>query len=345
MLLAEGRPAVTVSSTAPFTAVDATGATFKLPKGALSSALGSRGALRLQAPRRRRPPLVVRPGKKAVLALDGKHYRGKLELVPQGGFLRVVNVAPLESYLQGVVAGEVPYSWPAEALKAQAVAARSYALANLVKGKPFDLYSDVRSQVYLGVAGEKPSHDEGGRGDRRRGRPLRRARSRRRTTSRPRAGRPRAPPTCSGSTCRTSSRDPIRGTRPRRTTGGDPSCSARARSRRSSASTRASSTRPARRRPPGDCALSSLAHDSGLRDRALLARADRARAPLDLDHRRRPPPRPTVDRDGRLRLGGAAVRDRPLPRHTAARVVAGRLVVVRRNGGDVRQERERRPPT
>ena len=69
----------------------------------------------------------------------------------------MVNVVALESYLQGVVAGEMPYSWPAEALKSQAVAARSYALASLVKGKPFDLYSDVRSQVYLGVAGEKPS--------------------------------------------------------------------------------------------------------------------------------------------------------------------------------------------
>jgi SpoIID/LytB domain protein len=44
-----------------------------------------------------------------------------------------------------------------ETLKAQAVAARSYALANLVKGKPFDLYADVRSQVYGGVASEKPS--------------------------------------------------------------------------------------------------------------------------------------------------------------------------------------------
>ncbi len=48
----------------------------------------------------------------------------------------------------------MPYRWPLEALKAQAVAARSYALASLVKGKPFDLYSDVRSQVYRGVEGE-----------------------------------------------------------------------------------------------------------------------------------------------------------------------------------------------
>ncbi|HEU5490649.1 MAG TPA: SpoIID/LytB domain-containing protein [Gaiellaceae bacterium] len=158
VLLAEGRQAVTLSSTVPYTAVDATGAVFKLPKGALT--LRSDLALRPEAgvpPTPARAPLVVRPGKKAALALDGKLYRGKLELAPQGAFLRVVNIVPLESYLQGVVAGEVPFSWPAEVLKAQAVAARSYALAGLVKGKPFDLYSDVRSQVYLGVAGEKAS--------------------------------------------------------------------------------------------------------------------------------------------------------------------------------------------
>jgi stage II sporulation protein D len=158
VLIAEGRRAVTVSSTSPFTAVDAMGATYRLPIGPLTlrsdlvlpSAAGPGTANAVQ-------PLVIRPGKKALLLLDGRAYRGKLEVVPQGEFLRVVNVVALESYLQGVVAGEVPYSWPAEVLKAQAVAARSYALANLVKGKPFDLYSDVRSQVYLGVAGEKPS--------------------------------------------------------------------------------------------------------------------------------------------------------------------------------------------
>jgi stage II sporulation protein D len=156
VLLAEGRRAVTISSTLPFFATDATGATFKLPKGALTLRAD------LQLPSESGPvaavqPLVLRPAKKGVLGLDGRLYRGKLEVVPQGEFLRVVNVAALESYLQGVVAGEVPYSWPAEALKAQAVAARSYALASLVKGKPFDLYSDARSQVYLGVAGEKAS--------------------------------------------------------------------------------------------------------------------------------------------------------------------------------------------
>ena len=156
VLLAEGRRAVTISSSLPFFAVDATGATYRLPKGTLTVrpdlSIPSEAGL---APATQ--PLVFRPAKKASLALDGRLFRGKLELVPQAGFLRVVNVVALESYIQGVVAGEMPYSWPAEALKSQAVAARSYALASLVKGKPFDLYSDVRSQVYLGVAGEKPS--------------------------------------------------------------------------------------------------------------------------------------------------------------------------------------------
>ncbi len=155
VLLAEGRRAVTISSSTPFVATDATGTTHKLPKGPLTL----RSALEVpteSGPLPARQPLVIRPSKKGILSLDGRLYRGKLELVSQGEFLRVVNVVALESYIQGVVAGEVPFSWPAEVLKAQAVAARSYALANLVKGKPFDLYADVRSQVYLGVAGEKP---------------------------------------------------------------------------------------------------------------------------------------------------------------------------------------------
>jgi stage II sporulation protein D len=158
VLLAEGRRAVSVASTAPFVAVDAAGATTKIVKGALTldarlrlpSALGP-GEGRAVS------PLTVRPAKKAILSLDGDAYRGTFEISAQGGFLRVVNVVPLESYLQGVVPGEVPHAWPVEALKAQAVAARSYALASLVKGKPFDLYADVRSQVYGGVASEKPA--------------------------------------------------------------------------------------------------------------------------------------------------------------------------------------------
>ena len=156
VLLAEGRRAITISSPVPFSIVDAAGDKYRLPAGPLTFGVplavpteaGSTTAV---------SPLVVRPGKAAPLSLDGRPYRGRLEVAVQGAFLRVVNFVGLERYLEGVVAGEMPHSWPPEALKAQAVAARSYALANLVKGKPFDLYADVRSQVYLGVAGEKPS--------------------------------------------------------------------------------------------------------------------------------------------------------------------------------------------
>jgi len=165
VLLAEGRSAVAVASPVPFTAKDATGRVFKLPAGGLT--LGPDLALPVAAapkagdpapqPKPPKQPLTFRPGKKAFLSLDGKQYRGQLEVSVAGSFLRVVDVVGLESYVQGVVAGEMPDSWPAEALRAQAVAARSFALARLVKGKPFDLYSDPRSQMYLGVAGEKPA--------------------------------------------------------------------------------------------------------------------------------------------------------------------------------------------
>jgi stage II sporulation protein D len=160
VLLAEGRRAVTISSSLPFSVADATGETSKLPAGPLVMKPGlvlpatpGRTAHRAVGP-------VVFTAGKAPLALDGRLYRGSLEIAVQGAFLRVVNTVQIESYLQGVVAGEMPHTWPLEALKAQAVAARSYALASLVKGKPFDLYSDQRSQVYLGIAREKPRTSE-----------------------------------------------------------------------------------------------------------------------------------------------------------------------------------------
>jgi len=155
VLLEDGRKAVTVTSTVPFTALDAAGTVFRLP----ARPLVLRPDLSLPDPAgpiAATGPLLVRPGKGASLVLDGKPYRGSLQVLVQAGFLRVVNVVGLEQYVQGVVPGEMPQSWPAAALQAQAVAARSYALANLVKNKPFDLYDDQRSQVYLGAGGEKP---------------------------------------------------------------------------------------------------------------------------------------------------------------------------------------------
>ncbi len=78
-------------------------------------------------------------------------YRGVLEFKPNVfNGLEVVNSVGLEDYLQGVVPAESPASWPAEALKAQAITARTYAITT-AKSAEFDHYPDTRSQVYKGV--------------------------------------------------------------------------------------------------------------------------------------------------------------------------------------------------
>jgi stage II sporulation protein D len=83
---------------------------------------------------------------------DGS-YRGAIEVRPGGG-VSAINVLDLDVYVKGVVAGEMPSSWPLEALKVQAVAARTYALATRKTSGTFDQYPDTRSQVYRGVTGE-----------------------------------------------------------------------------------------------------------------------------------------------------------------------------------------------
>lgn len=65
-----------------------------------------------------------------------------------------VKRVPLERYVRGVVAAEMPSSWPLAALEAQAVASRTYALTAHAGGSRFDVYADTRSQVYRGVAAE-----------------------------------------------------------------------------------------------------------------------------------------------------------------------------------------------
>jgi len=87
-------------------------------------------------------------------------HRGKIRVVISGTSLMMINHVALESYLRGVVPHEVPPSWPAESLKAQACAARSYAeRARRAATGPWDLYCDVRSQAYGGVSWEDPKTD------------------------------------------------------------------------------------------------------------------------------------------------------------------------------------------
>lgn len=99
----------------------------------------------------------LRAAGRGQIEIGGKAYRGALEVVPtaeSSGSLNVVNALPVDQYVKGVVPNESPASWPLAALETQAVAARSYALADQVDGNGFDLYSDTRSQVYGGLESE-----------------------------------------------------------------------------------------------------------------------------------------------------------------------------------------------
>jgi len=153
VLVAEARPSVTVSSTVPFRVRDVFGKIYPLPAGDVVVGPKLRvtvnGALTELA-----GPILFMPGS-SPLALD-RAYRGQIEVGATAQKLSAINIVGLEQYLAGVVPQEMPSAWPEEALKAQAVAARSYALAHRLGGKGFDLYADVRSQVYGGIRGEHP---------------------------------------------------------------------------------------------------------------------------------------------------------------------------------------------
>jgi stage II sporulation protein D len=101
-------------------------------------------------------PSVLRLGGTAINGISNGRYRGALELIARGGSVAVDNVVGLDDYVRGVVAGEMPSSWSSEALRAQAVAARTYAIT---VGGSGELYPDTRSQVYNGVAGEASRSD------------------------------------------------------------------------------------------------------------------------------------------------------------------------------------------
>ena len=146
VLLTQGQAAVKIGSSKPFKVVDARGKVRKLKPGAQNVVASKLAQLR--------SPLRFVPGA-APLRLGADAYRGTLLVHKRGGRLTVVNRLPLDRYLRGVVPWEMPDDWHPQALRAQAVVARSYALATLKPGTLFDLYADTRSQVYGGVQAEE----------------------------------------------------------------------------------------------------------------------------------------------------------------------------------------------
>ena len=96
--------------------------------------------------------------------VKGNRYRGKMKLIPSpwNEGVVMVNVVPMEEYLRGVVPSESIPTWKIDALKAQAVAARTYALyhRNSYRTSGYDVTDDVESQVYKGAGAETKATDE-----------------------------------------------------------------------------------------------------------------------------------------------------------------------------------------
>lgn len=101
----------------------------------------------------------IEPTNGGYVFIGDRWYRGRTQVVPTAKGLTAVNHVNLEQYLYSVLGGEMVPSWPLEALKAQAVAARSYALyqrENAANGV-FDLGDTAAWQVYRGISDETAS--------------------------------------------------------------------------------------------------------------------------------------------------------------------------------------------
>src|SRR5262245_50225066 len=156
VLLASGKKTLTISSKKPITVEDGDGIDYTLPAGKTTFTPALKLAVDGGSQQALDPPLTFSPASGSTLTL-GHRYRGRIVVDNPSKKLRAINILGLQQYLYGVVPVEMPSTWLPAALQAQAVAARSYALANRKTAAPFDVYADGRSEAYLGVSGETPA--------------------------------------------------------------------------------------------------------------------------------------------------------------------------------------------
>ena len=168
----EGRaePEVRILLEAGVSTVEVRGASIQLAIDAEAPRAAPAGPVRLEAREERlrfSAPLAGRTAERVVLTsaepleVRGTPYLGRIEVVGDADGLVVLNRLPVETYLLGIVGSEMPAAWPVEALKAQAVAARTYALQRRLRrragGHAWDLTDSVISQVYRGAESIRPS--------------------------------------------------------------------------------------------------------------------------------------------------------------------------------------------
>lgn len=167
VLLTSRQSPVRVTSAAAFTARVGP-STKTMAAGVVASVTRSSDRFRLVAGGRSwtsTTPIEFRPGASRLRLVNRNlngwsttanvRYRGRLTVAYSSSFgLCTINKVALESYLRGVVPREMPSSWHQQALRAQAVAARTFAAKRITSAGLFDLYCDTRSQAYSGADGE-----------------------------------------------------------------------------------------------------------------------------------------------------------------------------------------------
>ncbi|MBU3958358.1 MAG: SpoIID/LytB domain-containing protein, partial [Candidatus Omnitrophica bacterium] len=102
--------------------------------------------------------IFIQPKKDGVIVLDGRSFRGCIQFIQKDNLrLSAINFIDLEDYIKGILYHEVSHYWPLEALKAQAILCRTYALYQIQesKAKDYDVTSDIYSQVYGGKSSER----------------------------------------------------------------------------------------------------------------------------------------------------------------------------------------------
>ena len=157
VLVRDEAASLLITSHSPIRLTDAGGGRLLLPAGGhelrpeLVLALGG-VRYRLRAPVRLDP--VAAP-----LSVDGSPYRGSLVVGRGASGLYAIDDVATDDYVRGVVSWEMPSGWSQQALRVQAVAVRSYALAERKPGRLFDLYADTRSQMYGGIRAETAATD------------------------------------------------------------------------------------------------------------------------------------------------------------------------------------------
>jgi stage II sporulation protein D len=101
-----------------------------------------------------RDKLVFETSAQGAFSYGARAYRGWAVVSVKAGSLQLVNSLPVEDYVRAVLPGEMPSGWPIEALKAQAVIARTYAISRLNTAGDYDICASERCQVYNGATGE-----------------------------------------------------------------------------------------------------------------------------------------------------------------------------------------------